>query len=71
MRSASRVIRRGAFPAVLAAALAFGAAQALASPSQAAKQRAAACSDERCDAICVSHGHAGGSCLTGACRCFD
>ena len=70
MSGASRIVRRGAFPALVAVALAFGAAQALAAPTGAAK-RAASCSDERCDAICVSHGHAGGDCLTGACRCFD
>ena len=70
MSGAARIIRRGAFPALVAVALAFGAAQALAAPGQAAK-KAAVCGEERCDAICVSRGHAGGSCATGACRCFD
>ncbi|HEX8903964.1 MAG TPA: hypothetical protein VF771_03940 [Longimicrobiaceae bacterium] len=70
MQRAAGSIRRVAFPVVVAAALAFGAAQALASPGV-AKKAAKSCSDERCDAICVSHGYAGGDCLTGACRCFN
>lgn len=58
----------GLFSASMAAALGFGAAQAFATPGTAA--RVAACSDERCDANCVSRGYAYGDCSTGACRCF-
>ncbi|HSU17205.1 hypothetical protein [Longimicrobium sp.] len=70
MSGASRLVRRGALPALVAAALAFGAAQALAATRD-ATTGAKSCSEDRCDAICVSHGHAGGDCATGACRCFD
>ncbi|MBV9108997.1 MAG: hypothetical protein JO306_06300 [Gemmatimonadetes bacterium] len=70
MRNAATVVRRGALSALVAAGLAFGAAQALASPRQASRA-ARSCSEERCDFICASQGHAGGSCATGACRCFD
>ncbi len=64
----SRAIRIGVFSACAAGALGFGAAQALAALS--AGTRALSCSDERCDANCVSRGYAYGDCSTGACRCF-
>ncbi|HEX6748238.1 MAG TPA: hypothetical protein VF092_13160 [Longimicrobium sp.] len=70
MSRAARSIRRAAFPALVLAALAFGAAQTLASPG-AAKKAAAVCGSERCDLICVSHGHAGGDCINGVCKCYD
>ena len=60
-------LRKGLFCAAVAGALGFGGAQAVAAPGAAAR---AACSDERCDAICVSRGYAYGDCSTGACRCF-
>lgn len=62
--------RKGAFAAVMVASLGFGAAQALAAPSASAVRAATSCSDERCDAICVSRGYSYGDCSTGACRCF-
>ena len=61
-------LRKGLLAAVVAGALGFGVAQALAAPAGAAA--ANSCSDERCDAICVSRGYAYGDCSTGACRCF-
>jgi hypothetical protein len=71
MSGAAKRLRGGIFAAAVAGALGFGAAQVLAAPAPAAAGRAAACSWERCDAICVSRGHAYGDCSTGACRCFD
>jgi hypothetical protein len=70
MNGASRLVRRAAFPALMAVALAFGAVQALATPAHATRA-ALSCSDEHCDANCVSRGFAYGSCATGACRCFN
>lgn len=69
MSGASRLVRRAAFPALMSVALAFGAVQALATPAHAARA-ALSCSDEHCDANCVSRGYAYGDCSTGACRCF-
>jgi hypothetical protein len=68
MRKISRAVCIGLLSAGAAGALGFGAAQALAAP--AAATSALSCSDERCDAICVSRGYAYGDCSTGACRCF-
>jgi hypothetical protein len=68
MTRISRAICMGLFAAGAAGALGFGAAQAFATP--AAASATLACSDERCDAICVSRGFAYGDCSTGACRCF-
>jgi hypothetical protein len=68
MTRISRAVCIGLFSAGAAGALAFGATQALAAP--AATTRALSCSDEHCDANCVSRGYAYGDCSTGACRCF-
>jgi hypothetical protein len=68
MTRISRAICIGVLFAGAAGALGFGAAQAFASP--AATTRVLSCSDERCDANCVSRGYAYGDCSTGACRCF-
>ena len=67
MTRLSRAICIGLFSAGAAGALGFGAAQATAAP---AATQALSCSDERCDANCVSRGYAYGDCSTGACRCF-
>ena len=69
MTRISRAVCIGMFSASAACALGFGAAQAFAAPSAPAAARLS-CSDERCDANCVSRGYAYGDCSTGACRCF-
>jgi hypothetical protein len=69
MTRISRAICIGVLSAGAAGALGFGAAQAFAAPSTPVAATLS-CSDERCDAICVSRGYAYGDCSTGACRCF-
>jgi hypothetical protein len=69
MTKVSRAVCIAMFSASAVCALGFGAAQAFAAPSASTAARLA-CSDERCDAICVSRGFAYGDCSTGACRCF-
>jgi hypothetical protein len=68
MTKFSRAICIGVLSAGAAGALGFGAAQAFAAPAAATAKLS--CSDEHCDANCVSRGYAYGDCSTGACRCF-
>jgi hypothetical protein len=68
MTKISRAICIGVLSAGAAGALGFGAAQAFAAPAGATATLS--CSDEHCDANCVSRGYAYGDCSTGACRCF-
>ena len=60
--------RTGIFSLTVAAALAFGAAQAFASPGAAKAQRA--CDPAQCDASCKARGFTGGYCQLGWCGCY-
>jgi len=53
---------------VTAAALAFGAAQAFASPAGTTAERA--CDLAQCDASCKARGATGGYCQFGWCGCY-
>ena len=61
-------IRKAGFALVLAGALGFGAAQALAAPGA---SEARACNPQGCNARCQAQfgGFAGGFCLDGQCVC--
>jgi len=63
MRKSHRI----GFVAVVAAALGFGATQALAAPREPAA--AAACSNASCSWSCVKKGYDGGACINGVCTC--
>ena len=67
MSRAAKWIRNGLFPAAFAAALGFGATQALASPE--APARAAACTDAYCEQYCIDQGYTWGWCDRVWCRC--
>ena len=53
---------------MMAAALAFGASQALAAPQDGPAGPARACVDESCDGACISREFSGGVCNPG-CTC--
>ena len=62
-------VRRRAFGAGLTAALAFGGAQAMASPAPAAAEKV--CNSQLCNRICQSAGLIGGFCTAdGSCVCY-
>lgn len=65
MNRVNPLLVRGTFVAVVAAALGFGAAQAVAAPLPAA----AVCYPEGCLNTCDSKGFASGYCSGGACYC--
>ncbi|HEX6746621.1 MAG TPA: hypothetical protein VF092_04945 [Longimicrobium sp.] len=67
MAHTAKYIRYGAFAWTAAAALAFGAAQAVAAPQTPVTARA--CVDESCDGACIARGFNGGVCNPG-CTCF-
>lgn len=63
-------LRNGVFAAVTAAALGFGATQALAAPQE--KQGARLCSNENhayCNQLCWNKGADGGYCTYQGCKC--
>jgi hypothetical protein len=62
------ITQRWMMGAAVAAALGFGATQALATP--AAKTDAAACSTGQCRKDCIALGNSGGVCIDGQCICF-
>lgn len=62
-------IRRGMFAAALAAALAFGGAQAFASPGAAADAERA-CNGPQCRQYCRSIGYDDGRCGQDGCACL-
>lgn len=67
MNGTSHRIRRGVFGAAVAAALAFGSAQAFASP---VKDAPPSC-DELCNRVCQAAGLVGGFCSGDiGCACF-
>lgn len=68
MSTTARWIRNGAATAALAAALGFGATQALAEP--AADAAARACTPRGCNAQCQAQGGIEGRCNNGACLCL-
>lgn len=61
-------LHSGALGAMVAAALGFGASQALASPAVA--ERDAVCDRLACPAKCRSLGYTGGGCFNGQCICY-
>ncbi|HEX8904106.1 MAG TPA: hypothetical protein VF771_04650 [Longimicrobiaceae bacterium] len=69
MSRAAKYIRYGAFAWTVAVALAFGAAQATATPQKPDTHSARACVDESCDGACIAKGFNGGVCNPG-CTCF-
>jgi hypothetical protein len=69
MSRTAKVFRMGLLPGMVAAALAFGASQALAAPRDASPGSSRACVDESCDGACVARGFSGGVCNPG-CTCF-
>ena len=69
MTRAAKVFRMGLLPGMVAAALAFGASQALAAPQDAPAGPSRACVDESCDGACIARGFSGGVCNPG-CTCF-
>ena len=62
------LISRRLVPAGIAAALAFGAAQAVAAPAGGSSARA--CNQARCSEGCIARGFDGGACVNGQCLCF-
>ena len=54
--------------AAVAAALGFGAAQALAAPAEA--REAAACNPATCRKDCIALGNTGGVCVQDQCACY-
>ena len=69
MRTMKHRVRRWTLAALAAAALGFGAAQAVASPAPADEARA--CNERGCDAWCRSQGGIDGRCTdTGQCLCL-
>jgi hypothetical protein len=69
MSRAAKVFRMGLLPGMVAVALAFGAAQALAAPQDGPAAPSRACVDESCDGSCISRGYSGGVCNPGG-TCF-
>jgi hypothetical protein len=69
MSRTAKVFRMGLLPGMVAAALAFGASQALARPQHAPAGLSRACVDESCDGACIARGFNGGVCNPG-CHCF-
>jgi hypothetical protein len=63
----TRLCRR-AIGAAVVATLGFGAAQATASPAEAAE--AAACDVIKCRASCKAQGQTSGACFEGQCFCY-
>ena len=61
---------RWAAGAAVAAALAFGAAQAAAAPATTVRAGAKACSQGQCSRQCKAAGYDGGNCAGGMCSCF-
>ena len=53
--------------AIMAAVLAFGAREALASPQPVSA--GPACDEQKCDYYCITHGANYGFCLNGTCVC--
>ncbi len=69
MRLAAMRIRRGVFGAAVAFSLAFGASQALASPSP-PEEAAPKCNPRLCDRLCRAIGAFSGQCTeSGGCAC--
>ncbi len=70
MRRSTDRIRRSVFGAAIAASLAFGTTQALASPARSAAPPT--CDPETCDRVCKIFGPFGGRCDAedGTCRCL-
>lgn len=64
-----KTVRRGAFAALMAAALGFGGVQALAAPA-AAQDPSGACSSGQCSRDCRRAGYEGGFCDQGGCICI-
>ncbi len=62
-----RSMHQGMFGLAMAAALAFGGAQAFASPGETA---ARACSGGQCNRDCKARGADGGFCDQGGCICY-
>lgn len=60
--------RKGIFGLTVAAALVFGAAQALAAPAEATG--AARCTQGTCNSRCVSLGYDAGTCVGATCTCL-
>ena len=67
-----KTMRRGVFGAATAAALAFGGAQAMASPASGTDAGARVCNPQVCNRICQSiPGSIGGFCTAdGSCQCY-
>lgn len=68
MAARTKSMQRWVLSAVLAGVLGFGAAQALAAPTEQAG--AAACARGPCDKACRESGNSGGICIEGQCICF-
>jgi hypothetical protein len=67
----ARTARRWVFGAGMAAALGFGGAQAMAAPTDAARDEARACNPTGCDRSCRAQGGISGRCTdAGLCACF-
>lgn len=60
--------RSGIFGLAVAAALVFGAAQAIAAPAEAAG--AARCTEGTCNSRCVNLGYDAGTCVGATCTCL-
>ena len=63
-------VRRALAGMSLAAALGFGAAQALAAPRGMVVAGERACSQGQCSRQCKAAGYDGGNCAGGLCSCF-
>ena len=70
MRPTATFARR-AFAGAVAAALSFGAAQAMAAPAPARESEARVCDPRVCDRVCRAIGAFGGFCTSsGSCVCY-
>lgn len=69
MTTIRRRMQGAALALATAAALGFGAAQALAAPAEAAG--AERCTNYTCNSRCVNLGYAGGSCAGATCVCWQ
>ncbi|HSU15323.1 hypothetical protein [Longimicrobium sp.] len=61
---------RWTLAAAVAAALGFGAAQAVAAPAAPSPHSPRVCAGPACDLLCRQLDYARGQCVEGVCRCF-
>ena len=66
----TRSMQKGTFAAVMAAALGFGATQALASPGGTSADEMRACASGQCTQDCRKIGYNVGVCEQGTCVCY-